>query len=79
MVVALTVVFHSLKDHVKNEEAKQGWKDDRIHRGSSYGDSSGLALRSLRSCVSQEIVTWALQICAHPSSGGDQRGDGSLS
>ena len=35
MVVALTVVFHSLKHHGKNKEAKQGWKDDRINHGSS--------------------------------------------
>ena len=25
-----------LKDHGKNEEAKQGWKDDRINHGTSW-------------------------------------------
>jgi len=36
MVVTLTVVFHSLKNHRKDKEAKQGWKDDRINHGSSW-------------------------------------------
>ena len=69
MVVALTVVFHSLKDHVKNKEAKQGWKDDRIHRAFSGGDVSGLMPALLGLCASQGIVTWGFWVCVRPSSG----------